>query len=105
MKVENANAPAVKREAEEDLGAMKEPRRTPAGEMLLARNLGHAGRILNDEDVIQLLRAVIEREGDQAAFARRHGMDRTYVNQVLNKKKPISGTVIKALGLRKVYAP
>ena len=105
MKVENANAPAVKREAEEDLGAMKEPRRTPTGEMLLASNLGHAGRILNDEDVIQLLRAVIEREGDQAAFARRHGMDRTYVNQVLNKKKPISGTVIKALGLRKVYAP
>ena len=81
MKVENP-----KREAEEDLGAMKEPRRTPAGEMLLASNLGHAGRILNDEDVIQLLRAVIEREGDQAAFARRHGMDRISIRSARSLK-------------------
>jgi DNA-binding phage protein len=87
------------------LEALKKPRRTPAGEMLLASDLGREGRIFEESDVIQLLKSAIEREGHQGAFARRHGINRTYLNQILNRKKQINTTVMKALGLRKVYAP
>ena len=84
---------------------MKKPRRTPAREILLASELGREGRIFEERDVIQLLKWAIEREGDQGAFARRHGIDRSYFNQILNRKKQINRSVMKALGLRKVYAP
>lgn len=84
---------------------MKKSRRTPAGEILLASELGHEGLIFEPKDVIQLLKLAIEREGHQGAFAIRHGINRTYVNMILNGKKPIGKPVLKALGLRKVYAP
>jgi len=87
------------------LGTVKKPRRTPAREMLLASELGREGRIFEERDVIQLLKSAIEREGDQTSFARRHGIDRTHLNQILNRKKQINRAVMKALGLRKVYAP
>jgi DNA-binding phage protein len=74
---------------------------SPADEL----QLGSHSRIFNDEDVLLLLRAAVEREGNQGAFARRHGLERTYLNQVLKRRKPVSGTILKALGLRKVYAP
>jgi hypothetical protein len=73
--------------------------------MLLASELGRESRIFEERDVIQLLKSAIEREGDQTSFARRHGIDRTHVNQILNRKKQINRAVMKALGLRKVYAP
>jgi DNA-binding phage protein len=81
------------------------PRRTPAGEMLLASELGREGRIFEERDVIRLLKWAIEREGDQTSFARRHGIDRTHLNQILNRKKQINRAVMKALGLRKVFSP
>ena len=84
---------------------MKKPRRTPAGEMWLASGLGREGRIFEERDVIQLLKSAIEREGDQGAFARRHGIDRSHLNQIVNRKKQINEAVMKSLGLRKVYAP
>jgi hypothetical protein len=83
---------------------VKNRRRIPAGEILLANNLGREGRIFEEKEVIQLLRAAIEREGHQGAFASRHGIDRSHVNQILNGKKQINTAVMKALGLRKVYA-
>jgi hypothetical protein len=58
-----------KREAEEGLGAMKKPRRTPA--RLIGSELGREGRVFEQSDVTQLLRSAIEREGDQVAFAGR----------------------------------
>ena len=81
------------------------PRRTPAGEMLRASELGREGRNFEERDVIRLLKWAIEREGDQTSFARRHGIDRTHLNQILSRKKQINGAVMKALGLRKVFAP
>jgi DNA-binding phage protein len=69
------------------------------------RKLGTRSLIFDDHEVIQLLRAVIERVGSQDAFARRHGMDRTHVNQILSGKKSVNTAVMRALRLRKVYAP
>jgi transcriptional regulator with XRE-family HTH domain len=72
---------------------------------LLARNLGRDARIFDDGEVIQLLRAGVEREGNQGAFAKRHGIERSYLNQILNGKRGPPRAVLDALGLRKVYAP
>jgi DNA-binding phage protein len=62
-------------------------------------------RIFDDGEVIQLLRAAVEREGNQGAFAKRHGIARSYLNQILNGKRGPPRAVLDALGLRKVYAP
>ena len=51
-----------------------------AGEPRLGTHL----LVFNDDEVLQLLRAAVEREGNQGAFARRHGMVRTSINQMLN---------------------
>jgi DNA-binding transcriptional regulator YdaS (Cro superfamily) len=69
------------------------------------RKLGIHSLIFDDDEVIQLLRAAIEREGTQDAFARRYGIDRTHLNQILSGKKSVNRVVESALGLRKVYAP
>ena len=69
------------------------------------RKLGAHSLIFDDGEVIQLLSAAIKREGTQDAFARRHGIDRTHLNQILREKKSVNAAVIKALRLRKVYAP
>ena len=60
-------------------------------------------RVLDDDDVVHLLRAAVKREGSQAAFAERHGLDRGTMNSILNGKRRVSATVLRALGLRKVY--
>jgi glucokinase len=66
-------------------------------------HLGSHLLVFDDDEVIQLLRAAVEREGNQVAFARRHDLDRVYLNMVLNRKRPVGEKVAKALGLRKVY--
>ena len=60
--------------------SVKKPRGTPTPEVLLASELGREGRILEETDVIQLLKSAVEREGGQGAFARRHIIDRAYLN-------------------------
>jgi hypothetical protein len=60
-------------------------------------------RLLDDDDVVHLLRAAVKREGSQAAFAKRYGLDRFTLNSVLNGKRRVNATVLKAFGLRKVY--
>jgi len=62
-----------------------------------------SGRILDDDEVRALLRAAVEREGNQVAFARRHGFDRAHLNMILSGKRGLSNKVIAALSLRKVY--
>ena len=59
--------------------------------------------VFNDNEVLQLLRAAVKREGGQSAFAKDHGLDRVLINMILNGKRPVSSSVAKALGLRKVY--
>ena len=59
--------------------------------------------VLDDDDVVHLLRAAVKRGGSQAAFAKRYGLDRGTMNLILNGKTLVSVTVLKAFGLRKVY--
>jgi hypothetical protein len=59
--------------------------------------------VFDDDDVVHLLRAAIEREGSQIGFAKRYGVNRAYLNMVLSGKRPVGSSVVKALGLRKVY--
>jgi hypothetical protein len=66
-------------------------------------NLGSHSLTFNDNEVIQLLRAAIEREGSQIAFAKHYGVNRTYLNMILSGKRPVGDAVAKALGLHKVY--
>ena len=75
--------------------------------LLTSGNVGSHGLILDDRDVVLLLRAAIELEGNQVNFAKRHGLERTHMNAILNGRRLASGSsrVLNVLGLRKVYAP
>jgi DNA-binding transcriptional regulator YdaS (Cro superfamily) len=59
--------------------------------------------VLNDNDVVDLLKAAVEREGSQSAFAMRYNVNRTELNSILNGRRRISASLAKALGLRRVY--
>ena len=73
--------------------------------LLTRDNLGSQMLALDDKDVVLLLKAAIEQEGSISAFARRHGLNRILLTQVMNRKRPVSSPLVKALGLRRVYAP
>jgi len=64
---------------------------------------GRRGVIFEEEDVIRLLRASIERDGSQTAWARRRSTDRANVNAMLSGRIPVSKPVADALGLRRTY--
>jgi hypothetical protein len=59
--------------------------------------------VLNDDDIADLVRAAIKREGSQAAFAERYGINRTDISAFLNGRRSISASLAKALGLRRVW--
>lgn len=70
----------------------------------LSKHLGRRARVFDDDDALILLKAALEREGSQAAFADRHGVHRTYISKVLNGRHVShASAVVKALGLRIVY--
>jgi hypothetical protein len=87
------------------------PRKTPitlkreVTEFLANNNVGSRAFILDDKDVVVLLGAIIIREGSISAFAKRHGLERSQLNNMLNGKRPLSRPLVKALGLRRVYVP
>jgi hypothetical protein len=56
-----------------------------SGEIKLDRHL----LVFDDDEVIQLLRVAVEREGNQIAFARRHDIERTGLNMMLNGKRSL----------------
>jgi hypothetical protein len=58
---------------------------------------------LDDKEVLRLLRSEVEKAGGQAAWARRKLVNRTMLNKVLNGRKLIPPSIIKALKLRTVY--
>jgi plasmid maintenance system antidote protein VapI len=60
---------------------------------------------LDDKDVIQMLRAEVERAGSQRAFAIKVGLNRNNVNRMLNGKMPLTKSVIRTLKLRTVFIP
>ena len=68
----------------------------------LSSGRGRNALVFDDDDVVHLLRAALEREGSQIAFAKRYSVNRVYL-MVLSGKRPVGSAVVKALGLRKVY--
>ena len=69
----------------------------------LSNGLGRSVLAFDDDEVLVLLRAAIEREGGQVAFAKHHDVNRTYLNMVLSGKRPMGDAVAEALGLRRIY--
>ncbi len=66
-------------------------------------DLGRNAFVFEEDEVVHLLSAAVDREGSQIAFADRYGIDRANVSAVLNGRRRINGSLVKALGLRKVY--
>jgi DNA-binding phage protein len=64
---------------------------------------GHLAVVFEEDDLVCLLRAAVEREGGQTAFATRHKVDRTRVNRILSRQLRASEAIAKALGLRRAY--
>ena len=64
---------------------------------------GRPGVIFEEEDVVQLLRAAVAKDGSQAAWARRRRIERPSVNAMLSGRIPVSKTVANAIGLRRTY--
>jgi hypothetical protein len=87
------------------------PRKTPItlkaeiSALLAEGDFGSRILVLDDKDVVQLLKAAIKHEGSISAFAKRHGIERTYLSGILNRKRPVSAPLARALGLRRVFAP
>jgi hypothetical protein len=71
--------------------------------VLIASDLGHHALVLDEDDIVHLLRAAVEREGGQTAFAKHHGVHRSTINRVLKGKLPVGDAIAKVLRLRRVY--
>jgi hypothetical protein len=69
----------------------------------LSSGLGRSALVFDDDAVARLLRATVDSEGGQVAFAKHHRINRTYLNMVLSGKRPVGDAVASALGLHKVY--
>jgi hypothetical protein len=70
----------------------------------VSTDLGRNAFVFDEGEVVHLLRAAVDREGSQVAFADHYGVDRANVSAVLNGRRRINGSLVKALGLRKVCA-
>lgn len=82
----------------------KSPKHKITADLLTSNNLEwHAARVLEEEEALELLRQAVEQEGSQYAFARRHAVDRTHLNFVLQGKRSLSEKFLTLLRLRKVY--
>ena len=57
-------------------------------------------RILEERDVVELLRAEVQKAGTVAAWARSVSLARPDVSSAIHQNRPISKSVIRALGLR-----
>ena len=56
--------------------------------------------ILDEKDVVELLRAEVQKAGTVAAWARSVSLARPDVSSAIHQNRPISKSVIRALGLR-----
>jgi hypothetical protein len=52
--------------------------------------------------VLQLLHREIRKAGSQAEWARRNGIDRTYLNKVINGRKSPGPAILNALKIEKL---
>jgi DNA-binding phage protein len=56
--------------------------------------------ILTEEDVVAVLRAEVRRFESITAWAERASLDRSCVSSAIHQNRPISRSIIRALGLR-----
>jgi hypothetical protein len=61
-------------------------------------------RSLEAQDVVELLRREIDRVGGQSEWARQTGIERSLINKVVNRRKPATARVRRALRLEWVIA-
>jgi hypothetical protein len=61
-------------------------------------------RMLDDQDVVRVLRSEVERAGGQSSWARKERIDRSLLNRVLRGRKPPTKRIIRALKLCNAYA-
>jgi hypothetical protein len=61
-------------------------------------------KILTANDVLDLLRAEVEKAGSQRKWASENGVDRTVVCRVLGGFYKPQNSLVRALGLKKVVA-
>ena len=70
---------------------------------ILTCQTGRLAVVFEEDELARLLKAEVEREGGQTAFAKRYKLDRSRVNRILSGQLRASEAVAKALGLRRVY--
>ena len=71
--------------------------------LALSSGLGRTALVFDDNDVVDLLRIAIEREGGQSAFARHHRINRSQLNTILSGKRVVGVAIAELVGLRKAY--
>jgi DNA-binding phage protein len=57
-------------------------------------------RVLEPREIVQLLRAEVKKAGSQGTWAKRAGIDRSFVNKIIHGRKQPTKNMILALGLR-----
>lgn len=57
---------------------------------------------MNEQDVIERLRAAVEQAGGQRAFARSIGVTAAYVNDMLRGRRTVGEKVLTTLGIERV---
>jgi hypothetical protein len=81
------------------------PKPMTKGLQALSNGLGSVEFVFDDDDVLDLLRTAIEHEGSQIAFAKHHGINRTYLNMVLSGKRPVGDAVAGSWATQSVQGP
>ena len=59
-------------------------------------------RLLDQKDVIRLLRSEVKREGSQNAWAKKYGVAPSAISMVLSGDRPPNEKIVSALKLRRV---
>ena len=57
---------------------------------------------MDQQDVIERLRAAIDAAGSQVAFAEKHGVSLQYVNDVVRGRREPGQKILDALGIEKL---
>lgn len=58
--------------------------------------------MLTAKGAIAQLKEAVANEGGQIAFALKHGVDRSYLNNILQGHRPLTDRVAKSVGLKRV---
>jgi len=67
--------------------------------------MSRTNAVLDDRDVLKLLRSRVRDAGGQAAFARQLGMNRLHLNRMVNGKKVLGSIILGPLNLRILFTP